>query len=384
MTNIASHRPLIRDRLRNAKKAYTTHRVPLEAIGTLIHEPRCAGDQVRPECGDLLLARVDRIGHHTKLELCSGRRATLNAGDEIIVCFGNRYAPDQFEALIGEDLSACHLAAAGGVAGNVRVHHERARQATRISPIGFLGDREGHRLNLRDFALPPCAPATALPTIAVVGTSMNAGKTTVVAQLVEGLVRAGFEVGAAKVTGTGAGGDRWQMADAGARDVLDFTDAGYASTYMISPREVQDLCVSLIGQLAAQGAGIAVIEIADGLLQRETRALISSQRFLDQVDHVVFAGTDSVGTVAGVQWLEALSLPLTAVSGLVTRSPLAVREVESWVQIPVLPTMSLSDPEVGARVWGDLAQRIDNPAGAAGDDRVIADRLAEIERRLAG
>ena len=45
------------------------------------------------------------------------------------------------------------------------------------------------------------------PVLIVAGTAMNAGKTTAAARLIKGLQRAGLRVGAAKVTGTGAGGD---------------------------------------------------------------------------------------------------------------------------------------------------------------------------------
>jgi hypothetical protein len=49
---------------------------------------------VTPRAGDLVLARVTRIGHHTRIELPSGRRAELHLGDEIVVAYGSRYAPD--------------------------------------------------------------------------------------------------------------------------------------------------------------------------------------------------------------------------------------------------------------------------------------------------
>ena len=48
--------------------------------------------------------------------------------------------------------------------------------------------------------------------------------------MVKGLTGAGYRVGAAKVTGTGAGGDLWLMRDHGAYEALDFTDAGMATT----------------------------------------------------------------------------------------------------------------------------------------------------------
>jgi hypothetical protein len=83
---------LPRQRLRRLKFAYTTRYVDHDAIaGLLIGE-------LRPRAGDLVLARVDELGQHKRLELGDGRRSTHFPGDEIVACYGNCYAPDQFEA----------------------------------------------------------------------------------------------------------------------------------------------------------------------------------------------------------------------------------------------------------------------------------------------
>lgn len=335
-------------RLSAAKKAYATHRLPRGDIAVLVE-----GD-IQPNPGDLVLARVDRLGHHTKLELTDGRRAQMYMGDEIIVCFGNRYAPDQFEALVGDDLSPCHLVAAGGIAATVHAAHGRTRRPTEITPLGLLADRDGRRLNLSAYKLRPTFSLPRIPVVAVIGTSMNAGKTFTAAQLSKGLQRAGHKVGTAKVTGTGAGGDRWQMVDAGAFMTLDFTDAGYATTYRLNNRQVEGIMDTLVGHLTESGSEIAVLEIADGLFQKETKALLASPRFRKKVDAIVYAAADSIGAAAGAQWLTAQALPLVAISGVVTQSPLAMREVQSWTDIPILETRSLGDPAVGAKIWERL------------------------------
>ena len=344
-------RDLDRTRLARTKKAYTTRRVAFDDARHLI------SGAVAPRPGDLVLARVDRIGHHAKLELRSGRRAQMYPGDEIVVSFGNRYAPDQFEALVGPDLAPCHLAAAGGIAASVTARHDKTRKPARITPLGLHGNGGGEVINLADYALEPRATVHALPTVVVVGTAMNAGKTAVAASLVKGIESAGVAVGAAKITGTGAGGDPWRMIDAGATEVLDFTDAGYASTYGLGPRQVLAIFGTLIGHLAERGAQIAVVEIADGLFQKETQALLGATAFSRQIDAIIHAAQDAVGAVAGIQWMTAQQLPIAAISGVVTRSPLAIREVEGWSTLPVIETRALSDPAVGRRLWGPIVER---------------------------
>ncbi len=364
-------------RIHRAKKAYCTRHVAVDDAACLI-----TGD-IAPQPGDLVLARVDRLGHHQKLELEDGRRAQMHEGEEIVVCFGNRYAPDQFEGLVGPDLSPCHLVAAGGVAATVKAANGRVRRATEITPLGLLADSRGKPLNLRDHTLPAIYPvAGVMPVIAVAGTSMNAGKTYTAAQLIRGLEQAGYRVGAAKITGTGAGGDRWQMQDAGATTVLDFTDLGHVSTYMLDPGTVETIYATLIGHLA-QEHDVAVIEIADGLLQKETKALLGSPRFAATIDALVFCAADSMGAIAGARMLTAQNLPLAAVSGLLTRAPLAVKEVRGWIETPVIGSAALGTPEGGAAVWGHLLDAPVTRQPAIANEPVAA-RLADIEERIVG
>ena len=331
--------PLTPERLAGVRIAYSARRVERGAMNTLLRGP------IKPRAGDLVLARVDRLGQNQRIELPHGRRAQLYEGDEIIVCYGNRYAPDQFEAVVPDRVEECHLVAGGGIAAKMLSRHGGMKRPTTLVPLGLVGDADGHRVNVADWALPKPAPTAARPyTVAVVGTAMNAGKTTTAANLCKGLIRAGLKVGAAKVTGTGAGCDRWTLADTGAHPVLDFTDAGYASTYRVSPSQVENIMTQLCGHLVAEGAAFIVLEVADGLFQEETARLLASPTFAGQVDGIVFAAGDALGAVAGVEWLRRRRLPVLAVSGLLTASPLASREAAA-TGLPVLSQQQLARGE---------------------------------------
>jgi len=185
---------------------------------------------------------------------------------------------------------------------------------------------------------------------------MNAGKTTTAARLIKGLVRAGKRVGAAKVTGTGAGGDYWQMKDAGALEVVDFTDAGFASTYLLPPQDVEKAFLRLLSHLGNLKLDAIVVEVADGILQAETAQLLASQGFSYYCDKVIFAASDALGAVAGVQWLHARELDVCAVSGLLTASPLAIRETSSALGLPVLSKADLSDSATALAVLNGTAR----------------------------
>jgi len=336
--------PLTAAMLASGKSAYSTRRIPRSAMKTLITGER------QPRSGDLVLAEIVRLGQHRRIELASGRRAHLHPGDRVILAYGNRYAPDQFEAYVPDDLGPCHMVAAGGIAARQHSKHSAVKDATEIRPLGLLGNEDGQPLNLADWCLPEREFGNRPLTLAVLGTSMNAGKTTTAAHLIRGLRRAWLRVGAAKITGTGAGGDVWLMQDSGAEPVFDFTDAGHASTFGLAPQALRRIAATLTGHLAEAGTEVIVLEIADGLLQQETAALLSCDWFRNRVDGILFAAGDALGAKAGVELLQQHRLPVLAVSGALTASPLTTAEARR-----VLPCPVLSKQELGA---ADVLERL--------------------------
>jgi hypothetical protein len=274
----------------------------------------------------------------------------------MLLAYGTRYAPHQFEAEVPPDLQPADLVAAGGLIGRMLSSHDRMLDPTQVIPIGLLADAEGVVTLDRCAPLEPSAsePArwkSAQPSvIAVLGTSMNSGKTTTVASIVRGLTAAGYRVAAGKVTGTGAGGDPHMYEDAGATRVLDFTDFGFPSTYLLDDASVTALFMSMVDELAGDEPDVIVLEIADGLLQPETSNLIVDPWFARLVDKVVFSAGDAMGAMSGLAELRRRSLDPVAVAGLLTASPLAVRETERAVDVPVVPLIDLCTPEIAERI----------------------------------
>ena len=356
--------------LKRTPWAFSTRRVERSAAKTLITE-------ATPKAGDLVLARVDALGHHANLQLSEGRRRRLFPGDTIVVAYGNRYACEQFEAEVPTGLGPCHLVAGGGIASRALSWHDQiSRGPTRITPLGLLGDEAGQVLNLRDFAIAP--PATTRPkpgVIAVLGTRMSAGKTQTAAFLLRGLRAAGYRVGYVKVTGTGAGGDTWLLRDAGADRVLDFTDAGMATTYLADIERIEAAMHTLVQDMAAHGMDIVVMEVADGVCQRETRQLIAGEAFACTVDGLILAADDALGAGAGVAALqETMAAPIIALSGSLTASPLQRREAEAASGIDSYSCGELAYADTAKKLLTEaLARRI---LARSGEDDVITPRAA--------
>jgi len=317
------------------KWSYVTRTMPYELATTVAPVAR------DPRSGDLVVCRVTRVGVHDHAEDRVGRRMRLFPGDLLVGAYGNRYATDFYEGYVPRG-SRTHLLTAGGLVGDVVAAHDAHGLPTELEVVGALVDGERRPLSTEDFAAPmPAWSAPRLATVAVVGSGMNAGKTTTAAALVRGCARAGLLAGAGKVTGSGSGKDRWAYVDAGAHSVSDFLDFGMPSTFGHPLERLASTMLAIRNTLAGDGADVVVLEIADGLLMPETSWLLG--RLGGVADAVVLAAVDALSARSGVEILRGLGLPVHALSGLLSRSPLASREAAATIGLPVLSPRALAD-----------------------------------------
>ncbi|MGF1639988.1 MAG: hypothetical protein ACFCUO_03480 [Rhodospirillales bacterium] len=324
----------------HVKWAFTTRRVDRGDAVRLVADVAAAAP------GDLVVGRIDRIGWQKAVQLAEGRASTLYEGDMVVLACGARYAPDQFEGIAEIGAEGADMLAAGGVLGRVRQRHERMSAPTRVIPLGLLADGNGRVLNLDAYAMPTTPRPAELPSIVVVGASMNAGKTTATASLARGLGRAGYRVAAIKATGTGAFGDFNAFRDAGATFVADFTDTGMASTYLQPLPRIAAALDTLLGQAACAGCEVAVVELADGVFQAETAALLRDPAIRTTFGGVLFAAPDALAGAGGCHALQTLGIRPVALTGKLSCSPLGAAEAEIATGIPVLTRDALCDPAV--------------------------------------
>jgi len=106
-------------------------------------------------------------------------------------------------------------------------------------------------------------------------------------------------------------------------------DGGFPSTYLCSLGELVSLADMLIGHAAAAGVDWVVIEIADGLLQKETASLLQCPAFTSRVDNWLFATREPMGAVGGISLLRRWGIEPVAISGLISMSPLGILEAEA-------------------------------------------------------
>lgn len=294
----------------------------------------------RPRAGDVMYGRIDTLAHHRELENRSGRIHRLTSSTAGLFVYGNRYATDAFEALVpDEQLDYVDLVARSGVIGRVQVRNSRVGMPTTVKVLGQVVDRDGRPVNTLDHSLvAPQGSVKKQPRsklILVVGTSMNSGKSTAAVAITWALTTMGHTVRASKVTGTASLKDILHMNDAGAAVYNDFTYFGHPSTYMLEEGEVLRIFNDLDLKYANNPRNFWVVEIADGVLQRETAMLLSSPDVRSRIHRLVLCATDAFGAIGGLHILEdTYSLFPDAISGIVASSPLGIRELSNYTKVP--------------------------------------------------
>jgi hypothetical protein len=328
-----------------AKWTFTTRRVRREDARHLCSR------LAEAQAGDLVLCEVLSIGQHKQVQLADRRLSQLYPGDLIVLALGDRYAPDQFHATATLDAKSVHLVAGGGIVGRVDAAHGAMKEPTLVRPLGRIVGARNEAVNVAAYALPSQLMDHRPTVIGVFGASMNSGKTTAAASLAHGLRRSGHATAAIKATGTGAFADYHAFEDAGVA-ALDFTDVGMATTYRMPMARIEEGFATLIATCAAAGADVIVCEIADGVFQHETRAVLRGSSIRDRLDGILFAAPDALSAYGAVRMLDGLGLSPFAISGLVSISPLALAEAAEVTGLPVLTRDDLRSPE---RIGGLVA-----------------------------
>lgn len=295
-----------------------------------------------PQVGDVAVFEVISIGKHQTIQDEKEKLAKIMPGDHIMAAFGHRYATEQFEGYVPKECRRdFHILGAGGTVGIVEsVHAKFSGGPTKLQIVGYVTNRRNEIINTKALEADRMLTftgraAAATKVILSIGSSMDSGKTTTAAHLVHGLARQGKKVVFIKLTGTVYTKDRDLSYDLGAVNTLDFSEYGFPSTYLCEEEELLNLYESLVTNALDQDPDYVIMEIADGLYQRETQMLLLNQRFMETIHEVIFSACDSLSAVCGVETLKKWKIVPFGLCGMFTTSPLLVKEVKANCQVPV-------------------------------------------------
>jgi hypothetical protein len=296
-------------------------------------------DNYVPKVGDVVIVQVSKIANHTRIYSADNKFSRLYKGDIIIGTLGYRYATDAFHANT-IDLSNLHLLTNSGLIGTVESRHTKTREPTQVKIIGsVINNSSYNNINFRENLISSNNLKLIYPpVIFVVGSGMNSGKTTSIARIGKSLVANGFSVSLLKVTGSVSYRDLFEFEAICPSFTSDFSDYGFPSTYMCSKDKLIALFTRMMEDTVNVKPDVSLVEIADGVLQRETQILLQSSIAKSTNIGVILTAPCSCSALTLVEKVKQLGYSPLAVTGLITNSPLFVREFAVYDNTPVIDT----------------------------------------------
>jgi hypothetical protein len=321
------------------KISSTVKKLPM----SLFEEAKYELMEKAPKRGDVIVGEIKSVGWHNEMEGLGGEYIRLFESDLIITALGNRYATSEFGGRVPKSLKRrLEMLNAGGVAGRLTGKNLKVSNPTTFKPLGYLLNRSGKPVNISNYALKRKKIKRGAPIILVLGSGMDAGKTTTATSIIKALALYGKKVAAGKLTGTSRMKDISLMRDAGATLILDHVDAGFPSTHRCEKGELKNIFEIIYSNLVQKRPDYVVLEIADGIFQRETNILLRQGYLMEKVSDIFFSASDPVAAFGAKEYLESINIHLSAFSGPVANSDLMMEEVNKRTGI------SCVNPQIGS------------------------------------
>ena len=251
--------------------------------------------------GDYVVGEVVHAPRESnRIESSSGRDVEVVQGDPLVGALGVRAATlgavGSWED-VGDDGELEALTAAGLLGRSTSV----AWQAPPMLRLAYRGhaSRGGRKVVMKDFVPEPAASRYNGPIVLVVGTSMEAGKTSAAKIITRQLKSMGRRVVGSKLTGAGRFRDILAMKDAGADAVFDFVDAGLPSTVCPQP-EYREALAAVLAMIAAEAPDVLVTESGASPLEPYNGATLMAE-VRAQVACTVLCASDPYAVVGVTQ-----------------------------------------------------------------------------------
>lgn len=313
-----------------------------------------------PKAGDVGIFKIIELGRHTSIQGIDKRLQAIFEGDLIMASFANRYATSQFEGYVpSAPQDTYDILGAGGAIGVLKSKNAALKdeEPTKVQLVSYCCNENSTIINTLFYHIERKAYTGTLPgkakVILSIGATMDSGKTTTAAFTARGLKMGGHRVGFIKLTGTAHTKDKDFVYDCGADFSLDFSDAGFPSTFLCSKETILDIYQTLLMQFNNHAVDYIVMEIADGILQRETDFLIKDQLFMKTIHSTIFSCGDSLSALKGVELLQKIGITPNILSGKFTMSPLLIEEVKAITQVPIFTIEEIMTGNVNNSITGD-------------------------------
>jgi hypothetical protein len=309
--------------------------------------------------GDYVVGEVTFAAHDfSHIESTDGRNVEVVVGDLVVGALGRRAATLSAVGdwrLIGPDGVMEALTAAGLMARSTSV----SWQTPPIMRLLYRGHvvRGARKLTMGDFVHPPKSPPYDRPTILIIGTSMEAGKTTSAKVIIRRLGAAGLRIVGCKLTGAGRYRDILAMRDAGADAVFDFVDGGVPSSVCPQP-EYRNALASVLAMISAERPDVVVAEAGASPLEPYNGATLMTE-IGKHVRCTVLCASDPYAVVGVVQ---GFGIVPDIVAGVATDTTAGIELIH---RLTGLEALDLRDRRSHPRLEEILFDRLGDAGGRA-------------------
>jgi len=317
--------------------------------------------------GQLIAVKVISVNpNYNKLELVSGRITELTEGDIIVGALGNRIASSGMTGSVPTELNKhdkIHILNLGGVIGNCKDFNILLGPATECEVLGSIVDNSNKQLNLVDYSkIKEMKINNKVPSIAVIGTGIDSGKTTVTSFIIKTLSNYFKKINACKLAGTASQKDLYSYEDNGAYKTSDFVDYGLPSTCMNDKETIQSCSTSIISNMS-EDAEIILMELGDGYHgDYGTKEIIQNTDITEPIEVIVICAYDVSGAVNIIENLKSNNLDnkLLIISGPVTNNVSAYKQSIDKFSIPNSDFLNIYNSTNHVNVFAKIINRINN------------------------
>ena len=299
--------------------------------------------------GDYVVGEV--TGERTELyqvEDCQGRMIQTDAGALVIGALGKREATLEGVGSWSDVVAGrMHALTSAGLFG---VFTSLSQLLPAPMSLDYRGHvvRNGSKVCMSDFVMPPTTDGFSVPTVLLVGTSMSAGKTKTGQLTCRVLADAGCKVIGTKLTGAGRFRDVLSFKDAGAIEIYDFVDVGLPST-VVPENEFRAAIRPLLHYIDGRGADFLVAEAGASPLEPYNGAAAIDE-LGDSIRCTILCASDPYAVV-GVQ--QAFGLKPDLVTGPATNTTAAIDLVQKLTGVPAINIIDPDSEPAFRRFLGD-------------------------------
>jgi hypothetical protein len=256
-----------------------------------------------------------------------------------------------------------HILNLGGVIGSCKDFNILLGPATECEVLGSIIDNSNKQLNLLNFSkIKMNKNISQVPAIAVIGTGIDSGKTTVTSFIIKTLSKYFDKINACKLAGTASQKDLYSYEDNGAFKTSDFVDYGLPSTCMTDKSVIQDCSSSIINHIS-DDADILLMELGDGYHgDYGTKEIIQNKDITNSIEVIIICAYDISGAVNIIENLKATNLEnkLLIISGPVTNNVSAFKQSFEKFTLSNSDYLNIYNSSNHVNVFAKIINRINN------------------------